>query len=64
MRVTVIPIVCGALRTVANQLERGMEHLEISGRIETIQITALVRSARIPRRVLDTRGELLSIELQ
>ena len=29
----------------------GLEDLEKTGRVETIQTTALVRSARIPRRV-------------
>ena len=32
----------------------GQEDLEIRGRVETIQTTALLRSARILRRVLDT----------
>ena len=33
-------------------------------RVETIQITELLRLARIMRRVLETRGDLLSLELQ
>ena len=49
MRVSVIPVVVGAL--------------EISERIETIQTIALLRSARIPR-VLETWGDLLSLSLQ
>ena len=36
-----------------------LEELEIRGRIETIQITALLRSARILRSVLETLGDLL-----
>ena len=43
MRVTVIPVVVGALGTVLKSLERGLEVLEIRGRIETIQTTALLR---------------------
>ena len=54
MKVMVIPIVVGALGTVPKGLEKMLEELEIRGRIETIQITALLRSARILRRVLET----------
>ena len=50
MKVKVIPIVVGALGTVP----KGLESLKISGRIETIQNTALLQSARILRRVLET----------
>ena len=52
MRVTVIPIVIGVLGTVSKGLERGLEELEIEGRIETMQTTALLRSVRILRKVL------------
>ena len=52
MRVKMIPIVVGALGTVPINLEKRLEELEIRGRIETIQTTALLQSARIPRRVL------------
>ena len=54
MKVTVIPIVIGALGTVTEELVQGLEDLEIRGRVETIQTTALLRSARILRRVLET----------
>ena len=37
MRVAVIPIVTGALETVPKGLVRGLEELEIGGRMETIQ---------------------------
>ena len=53
MGVTVIPVVVGVLGTVPKDLERRIEELEIRGRIDTIQTTALLRSARILRRVLD-----------
>ena len=36
----------------------------IGGRVETIQTTALLRTARILRRVLETWGDLLSLKLQ
>ena len=54
MRVTVIPLVIGALGTVPKGLERGLVELEIRERIETIETTALLRSARILRRVQET----------
>ena len=54
MRVTIIPIVIGAFGTVAKGLLKGLEDLEVGGRIETIQTTALLRTARILRRVLET----------
>ena len=43
-----------ALGTVTKGLIQGLEDLEITGRVETIQTTALLRSARILRRVLET----------
>ena len=39
---------------VPKGLERGLEELESEGQIEALQTTALVRSARILRRVLET----------
>ena len=54
MKVKVIPIVVGALGTVPKGLEKGLENLEIRGKLETIQTTALLQSARILRRVLET----------
>ena len=64
MKVTVIPFVYGALGTVPIGLERGLEELEIGRLIETIQTSALLRSAKNPRRVLEIRGDLLSLSLQ
>ena len=51
---TIIPIVIGEFYTVTKGLEQGLEDLEIRGQVETIQTTALLRSARILRRVLET----------
>ena len=51
IKVTMIPIVIG---TVYKGLVQGLEDLEIRGRMDTTQITASLRSARILRRVLDT----------
>ena len=54
MKVTIVPIVIGALGTVTKGLLKGLEDLEVGGRVETIQTTALLRTARILRRVLET----------
>ena len=53
MQVTIIPIVIGAFGTVTKGLLKGLEDLEVGGRVETIQTTAFLRTARILRRVLD-----------
>ena len=63
-KVTVIPVVIGVLGTVTKGLVQGLDDLEIGGRSETIQTTALLRSAKIPRRVLETWGVLLSLKPQ
>ena len=49
MQVTIILIVIGAFGTVTKGLLKGLEDLEVGGRVETIQTTA-----RILRRVLET----------
>ena len=54
MKVTIIPIVIGAFGTVTKGLLKGLEDLEVGSRVETIQITALLKMARILRRVLET----------
>ena len=64
MKVTIVPIVIGALGTITKGLLRGLEDLEIGGRTETIQTIALLRTAGILRRVLETWGDLLSLKLQ
>ena len=51
-----IIIVIGVLGTITKGLLKGLEDLEIGGRVETIQTTALLRTARILRRVLETGG--------
>ena len=64
MQVTIIPIVIGAFGTVTKGLLKELEDMEVGGRVETIQTTALLRTARILRRVLETWGDLLSLRLQ
>ena len=54
MKVTVIPIVIGAFGTVTKGLIKGLEDLEIGGRMEIIQIIKLLKTARIRKRVLET----------
>ena len=54
----------GAFGTVTKGLQKGLEDLEIGGREETIQTTALLRTARILRWFLETWGDLLSLKLQ
>ena len=63
MKVTIIPIVIGAFGTVTKGLLKGLEDLEVGGRVETIQTTALLRTARILRRVLETWGDWLSLKI-
>ena len=64
MKVTFIPIVIGAFGTVTKRLLKGLEDLEIGGQVETIQTTALLKTAKILRRVLETWGDLKSLNLQ
>ena len=54
MKVTIIPIVIGAFGTVTKGLLNRVEDLEIRGRMETIQITTLLRTDRILRRVRES----------
>ena len=54
MKTMVIPIVISALDTVTKVLVQELEDMEIRERVETIQTTALLRSDRILRRVLET----------
>ena len=54
MKVTIIPIVIGAFGTATKGLLKVLENLEVSGRVETIQTTTLLRTARILGRVLET----------
>ena len=64
MKVTIVPIVIGALGTIIKGLLKGLENLEMGGQVEIIQTTALLRTARILRRVVETWGDLLSLKLQ
>ena len=63
MKVTIIPIVTGAFGTVTKGLLKGLEDLKVGSQVETIRTTALLKTARILRRVLETWGDLLSLNL-
>ena len=64
MEVTIISILFGPLDTVTQELVLWLENLEIKRRVETIQTTALLRSPRILRRILETWRDLLLLKLQ
>ena len=64
MKVTIVPIAVGALGTIIKGLLKHLEDLEVVGRVETIQMTELLRKARILRRILITCWDLLSLRLQ
>ena len=54
MKVTIVPIGIGALGTITRTLLKGLEELEVGGRVQTIQTTASLRTTRILRRVMET----------
>ena len=62
MKVTVIPVVIGALGTIPKVSIKELEGLEIRGQAETIQTTVLLRSARILRSVQGTCCHSISSE--
>ena len=62
MKVTIIPIVIDAFGTVTKGLLKGLEGLEVGGRVEIIQ-TTLLRTPGILRSVRETWGGLLSLKL-
>ena len=50
----VIPIAIGALGTVTKEFVKGLDDVEIGGRLEIIETAGLLTSARILRRILET----------
>ncbi len=54
MKLTIVSIVIGAFGTVTKGFLKGREDLEVGGRVATIQTTALLKTAIIMRRVLET----------
>ena len=53
MKVTVIPIVSGALGTISKRLQKVLEDLEVREQVKT---RAMLSSVRIMRRVLETEA--------
>ena len=64
MKARIIPIVIGAIGIETKGLLKGVEDLGVGRRVETIHTTALLRTAWIMRRVLETWGDLQSLKLQ
>ena len=54
MKVTIVPVFIDAFGTVTKVLLKGLEDLEAGEGVDTIQTTALLRTARIQRRVSKT----------
>ena len=55
MKVTIVPVVIGTFGTITKGLLKGLEDLEFGGRLGTIQMTELLRTARILRSPGDLR---------
>ncbi len=51
---TIVTIVISVFGTITKGLLKGLEYLEVGGQVEIIQTTALLRTARILRGVLET----------
>ncbi len=49
-----MPIMIGVFGTVTKGLLKRLEDLEVGSRMENIQTTTLLKTARILRRVLET----------
>ena len=64
MKMMLIPIAIITFETVSKSFERGLKKLEIRRRIESMKTTALFRSTRILRKVLESRGYMLSLTLK
>ena len=54
MKVTNVPIMVGDLDTITKGLLKSLEDLDVGGRVESIQMTESLRTARILRRVVVT----------
>ena len=63
MKEMVLAILLGALGTVPKGQVKKVGEIDISGRIIAIQTTALQKSARILKGVLETKGDFLLLKL-
>ena len=52
-KVTIIPIMIDSFDIVTKGLLKELENLKVGRRVVTIKTTALLRTAQIPRRVLE-----------
>ena len=64
IKVTIIPIVIISFGTVTKGLLKWLDDLKVGRWVETVQTTALLRTARILKRVQETWGDLQSLKLQ
>ena len=55
MKMTIVLIVIGAFCAATKGLLNGLEDLEVREQLETIQTTALLKTTRILRRVLEIK---------
>ena len=53
-RVTVVPVIIGALGTVSKDMEKWLAEIGVTCRLESLQKARLLGTARILRKVLDT----------
>ena len=53
MKVTIKPIVFVAFARVTKGLLKGLEDMDVGARVNTIQTTAVLRTVRMLRRVLE-----------
>ena len=63
MKVNLILIKTGVLRTASKELVKELEDSEIRGQANIIQATDLLVSAKILKRVLEASGNVLSPKL-
>ena len=53
-RVTVVPIIIGALETISKDIEKWLAEIGVTCRLESLRRACLLGTARILRKVLDT----------
>ena len=53
-RVTVVPIITGALETISKDIEKWLAEIGVTCRLESLRRACLLGTARILRKVLDT----------
>ena len=63
LKISIVPIVIGALGTIPKSLEKHLNELNVEVNISQWQTTVLLNSGRIVRKVLEFYGVLLTLEL-